>query len=243
MKVLVTGASSDIGFQIVSDIVSRDYKVFGHYFANSTSLETLAKDHASLILYQADLSDDKQVETMINTANKELGGIDVLINMIGPFEHIDLDQLTPTKWRSIIELNLNVTFSACYFATNFLKHPKAQIINFCYAGVENIRSWSGATHYAAAKAGVAILTKSLAVSMGRYGTRVNAVCPGYIDFGKFPSGTSDKVIPQIAQGRFGMPNEVVAVVRSLLENTPQYMTGSLINVAGAWEHVDEIPQS
>lgn len=240
-KILITGASSDIGFKIVSDLIDSNYKIYGHYFNNSSNLETLKQSNKNLHLHQANLSDDLEAQKLVNDANNTLDGIDILINMIGPFEHIDLLDLTPSQWRKMIELNLNVTFSVSHYACNYLKHKNAQIINFCYAGVENIRSWTGATHYAAAKAGVAILTKSLAVSLGRFGTRVNAICPGYIDFGKFPAGTDTKVIPQIPQARFGHAYEVVQAVKALLENTPQYMTGSLISVAGAWEHVDEIP--
>lgn len=98
------------------------------------------------------------------------------------------------------------------------------------------RSWQEATPYAAAKAGLAVLTKSLASALAPKGVRVNAICPGYLEFGKF-SEEKKKALEQIIPARrLGTPEEIVNVTRWLLSESPHYLNGSFISIGGAWEH-------
>lgn len=181
------------------------------------------------------LTDDLQIKEMVAVARKRFGRIDALINMIGPFAEKNLLEETPANWRRAMDLNLNVVFSTCHYFQNDIIESKGHILNFGYSGVENINGWQAATAYAAAKAGLAVLTKSLAQAMAPHGVRVNAVCSGWIDSGYFSEVKLREIVTQIPQRRAGKPEDVSSVVQWLLNESSTYITGSLIPVSGGLE--------
>jgi len=235
LTAVITGASSDVGLAITKLLIDNGFHVLGHYNSNANELLTL--NHPSLFLQKADLTQFPEAENLINVALEKLGHIDVLINMVGPFSRSkDLLSVTPTEWRESIELNLNIAFTMCYYAKDHLIQAKGHILNFCFAGVENIRAWTTASSYAAAKAGLAVLTKSLAVSLAAHGVRVNAICPGYIDFGHFSPAQTEEILKKIPQDRMCHPEEIISAVSWLLLQSPKHMTGSFMTLSGGWEH-------
>lgn len=233
LKILMTGANSDLGYPLAHELFHKGHRLYLHYHKNAHALETLKGD--SVFLYKADLSEDRNCAELVNNAVDHMHGIDVVINVIGPYVEHNLLTLSPKEWRMIIDLNLNVTFSVSAFSLPHIMHAKGHIINFCYDGVEAIRSWHIATAYGAAKAGVAILTKSLANALASVGARANAICPGYIDFGKFKDA-SDELLRKIPMGRYAAPEEVVQLITWLIEESPIYITGALLPIGGGFEH-------
>ena len=231
--IVLSGASSDLGLVITRDLLRLGHSIVAHYSSNVNALKELASPR--LLPVQADLTDDQQVQTLMNTAKKQFGRVDILINMIGPFAEMDIVNETPSAWRRTIELNLNVVFATCHFFQDELIRTQGHILNFGYAGIETVSAWPEATSYAAAKAGLAVLTKSLGNALAPRGVRVNAVCPGWIDSGHFTAAKREKIISQIPAGRIGTPDEVAAVVRWILLESPSYLTSTLIPIGGGIE--------
>lgn len=234
LNILITGASSEIGCCIVKALIARQFNVVGQYHANLKQLSQMTA--ANLHLVKANLFEFDQAKMLVNTAVSQLGKLDALINIIGPYFEKDLLSTTPAEWRTTIESNLNFAFTMSHYAQSELIKNQGHIINFCYAGVENVRSWTNATAYAAAKSGLAVLTKSLAVAYAPHQVRVNAICPGYVDFGQFTEEERQSIKQKIPQGRMCHPDEIVSTVFWLLTHSPQHVTGSFITLAGAWEH-------
>lgn len=231
--IIITGASSDIGFEITRRFVDLGVNVVAHYASDGSKLLPLLNDH--ILVHKADLRRDSEAKGLVDATIEKFGKIDALINTIGPFQESDLLSMEPSSWREMIELNLNITFSMSHYAMPFLIESKGQILNFAYAGVDSITPWPQATAYAAAKSGVAILTKSLAQSLGAKGVRVNAISPGWIEFGKFSSEKRSEIKMAIPMGRLGKPSEVVDLAQWILTASPEFMTGALIPLAGALE--------
>lgn len=232
LKILITGANSDLGCPLAHALFHHNHTLYLHYHTNAQALESLKSE--TVFFHKADLTHDEKAEELVNKAESHMQGIDVIINMIGPYIEQDLLTITPKEWRKVIDLNLNVAFSMSSFCLPHIKHSKGHIINFCYDGVEAIRSWHMATAYGAAKAGVAILTKSLASTLGSFGARANAICPGYIDFGKFEN--AEELLRNLPMGRFATPKEVIELILWLIENSPSYITGALLPIGGGFEH-------
>jgi 3-oxoacyl-[acyl-carrier protein] reductase len=187
------------------------------------------------MLFQADLSQDKEVQEFVRRTKDKFGRVDVLINMIGPFSEAKVLEQSPAAWRDSIELNLNVVYSSCYHFQKEIANSQGQVINFGYAGIENLTAWANATSYAAAKAGLGVLTKSMAQAMAPYGVRVNAICPGWIDSGHFDDSKKEKILASIPIGRIGRPEEVSELLQWLIFDSPTYITGALIPIGGAIE--------
>jgi len=231
---LITGASSDIGSRLTQALLKDGFSIAAHSNRPSEFLAGLAG--ANLAHFQADLTDFAQAEKLVRSAQDKFGALDVLINVIGPFANEDILSVTPERWRNMVELNLNVAFTMTYYAKDLIVKLKGHIINFGYAGVESIRAWTDAAPYAAAKAGLAVLTKSLATALAPSGVRVNAICPGYLDLDHFTSEERKALVSKIPAGRLGKLDEVVAIAQWLIQDCPSYVTGALIPVGGAWEH-------
>lgn len=231
--IFISAASSDLGLVIVKKLLDLGHQIVAHYSSNSAKLKEL--ESPNLMIIQADLSDDREVEAMAATAIKKFGRIDVLINMIGPYSETNILEETPANWRRSIELNLNVIFATCHYFQVELMRNKGHILNFGYAGVEQISGWPSATAYAAAKARLAVFTKSLTQAMGPHGVRVNAICPGWMDNGHIPESKLQKVLTQIPQSRLGRPSEIADVVHWLIDESPSYITGALLPIGGGIE--------
>ena len=234
MNIVILGASSDLGRPISEALAKQGHDLVLHFARNSEKIAHLTSAKATPL--QADLTNPQSFQNFSEKAITTLSKVDTLINMIGPYSESPLLELTPTQWKQTLDFNLNVIFESCFLFKNQILKNKGHIINFCYDGVENIRSWENATAYAAAKAGLAILTKSLARAMAPHGARVNAICPGYIDSEHFSLETREMLNQSIPSGRMGQANEIVSLLSWLVNESPSYMTGALLPIGGAWEH-------
>jgi len=143
--------------------------------------------------------------------------------------------LTPTEWEQQIHFNLNLNFHLSYFLKDQLIQSKGQIINFGYAGVEGLRAHLDAAPYGAAKAGLVVLTKTLASWLAPHGVRVNAISPGLIEEAAAEGSEREAMAAAIPLGRKGSPQEVAELLVWILTESPSYLTGSVLPMAGAWE--------
>ncbi len=237
---LVTGASSATGQAIALALAEGGFNVAAHYCRHPEPVHALQARATSLgvavDLFASDLTDAAQAGEMVKAVASRFGGIDVLVNTVGPFYSQDILSVTPTEWAEAIATNLNTAFNVTYFAREHLCASKGHIVNFAFAGVENLKARPTSAAYCAAKAGIVILTKSLAAGLAPLGVRVNAVCPGLIDEGQVLSEERQAMAQGIPAGRLGSPDEVAHIVKWLVTESPSYVTGALVPVAGAWEY-------
>lgn len=238
--ILITGASSGIGNAIALELAGADVAFALHCHQNPGTVAELqkalaARSSASLLL-RHDLTEPGQAKLMLDKAVAEWGRLDVVVNVVGPFAYRDLAEVTPEEWQQAIALNLHTCFNVTHYAMPHLCESRGHIVNFAFAGVENLKAWTMSTAYCAAKAGIAVLTKSFAAALAPQGVRVNALCPGLVEEGAATEAEREAMAEQIPLGRPVRPQEVAATVRWLVTDSPASVTGSLIAVSGAWEY-------
>lgn len=237
---LVTGASSAIGRAAARELAGAGFNLAAHYHSHVEplrSLESAAEELGVTVkLFSYDLRDCRQAEEMVSEVAASYSRIDVLVNTIGPFYYRDLLSVTPEDWREAIETNLQIGFNVTYFAREYLCQTQGHIVNFGFSGVENLKSRPMSAGYCAAKAGVVVLTKSLAAALAPRKVRVNAICPGLVEEGTSSEEERQQMARQIPFGRPARPQEIASLLRWLVTESPPYLTGALIPLAGAWEY-------
>lgn len=233
---IVTGASSDIGLAIVQGLLEAEYRVIAQAHSTTEKLGLLSQKFLDLTVIKWDLSTSDAAQDFIKSI-ESTSQIHVLINTIGPLLHKELSELTPKEWADQIHLNLNLAYYLSYYAKHRLIESQGHIVNFTFAGVELLKARVEATPYCAAKAGLVILTKSLAHIFASAGVRVNAISPGLVESSPVLDESRKKMAEEIPFGRPGTPLEIVDLLKWLLTKSPKYLTGALIPLAGAWEYL------
>ena len=239
-SILITGASSEIGRSIALELASGGASMALHCNQNPQAITELqplltARGCASHVM-RYDLTRPDQAKSMIDEVIGVFDRLDVLVNVVGPFHYRDITEMTPDEWQEAIALNLHTCFNVTHHAEPYLCESRGHIVNFAFAGVENIKAWTQSAAYCAAKAGVAVLTKSWAAALAPKGVRVNAICPGLVEEGAATEAERKRMAEQIPLGRPVRPQEIAATVKWLVTESPESMTGSLIAVSGAWEY-------
>ncbi len=239
-KLLITGSTSAIGGAVCSALAERGAELVVHYHTNRQKADQLTafldQKGCAHSLYRADLTRPENAKALVEHALDRCGRLDGVINVVGPFVHKNILAVTPAEWLADLDLNLNCCFHVCHYALDALRDSHGQIINFAFAGVENIKPWPMSTGYCAAKTGVAALTKSLAAALAPDKVRVNALCPGLTDDEDSNAEERQAMAAQIPYGRSVMPDEIGKTVAWLVYDSPEMMTGALLSVAGAWEY-------
>jgi 3-oxoacyl-[acyl-carrier protein] reductase len=186
--------------------------------------------------YQADVSDEQAVTGMVQAVLDRWGRIDILVNNAGITADAPLARLRPEQWQHVIDTDLTSVFLCC----------RAVIPTMQRAGYGRIVSVSslaalagnvGQTNYAAAKAGIIGLSRSLAREVARDGITVNVVAPGYVETDMVetvPEALRAWALQAIAIGRFGRPEEVAAAIRFLVSPRASYITGHVLTIDGGW---------
>lgn len=211
-----------------------------------------AKETASLVEQRggtavglaADVRDRAAVNDALQHAAETLGGIDLLVNNAGLVTMESFEELTDESWDLVMDVNLKGAYIVTQLATPFLKRAAdgAAIVNFSSIEADIVVSSRGTcqVHYNAAKAGVKLLTKAVAVELARYGIRVNCVAPGPIATGFIPGGNphAPEVMDFLGQrlliNRLGEPSDVAAAVSFLLSSDASWITGTQLVIDGGW---------
>ena len=237
---LVTASSSEIGRAIALMLAAKGYDVGAQYLSNHTVARELKeqaeKNGVQVKLLPYDLMKEAGARSIVEQTVEAFGRLDVLVNTIGPCVYQDLPAVTPADWKQMIDINLNSVFNVIYHARDHVVRTRGHVVTFGYAGVDLLKARGSATAYCAAKAGLVILTRTLAAELGRFGVRVNAVCPGWIDDTPHPEARKREIVEAIPFGRMGEVGEVADVVAWLVDGSPEYVTGALIPVAGGSEY-------
>ena len=184
---------------------------------------------------QCDISDPNAARSLIQKVEQTWGRIDALINGAGPYHRINLLEETPEGWSEMFTNNLHPIFYIAKAAAPGMRARKyGRIISFSMANADKMEAQPQVTAHYIAKAGVLILTRTLAKMLAPDGITVNAISPGFIDSGSAPPGELEGIAKKIPAGYIGEVKDTVSAARYLLSDEARYITGANIHISGGW---------
>lgn len=231
---LVTGAAHKIGRAIAQLLLANGYQLLLHANTSIDVLKSWSSSHpqSSLILgvFEADLSQALGQEALVEWARKQALALDLLVNNASAFQPLPFENISRKTYQEMLSINLEAPFFIIQgLLPNLLKGSSPSVINIVDAMWQ--RPLAGFSHYAISKAGLAVLTKTLAVELAPK-IRVNAVSPGAIAFQPFFSLEEQcEFIKRIPQGHVGSFNDIAEAVLFLHEKAP-YAVGEIIVIDG-----------
>lgn len=231
---LVTGASGGIGAEIARLLHGAGATV-GLSGTRVEPLEALAAelgDRAHVL--PCNLSDMAAVEALPKQAAEAMGSVDILVNNAGITRDNLFMRMSDEEWQSVLDVNLTATFKLCKgVMRGMMKARWGRIVNI--SSVVGATGNPGQANYAASKAGMVGMSKSLAYEVASRGITVNAVAPGFIETAMTTKLTDDQrseIMKQIPSGRIGTPAEIGAAVLYLASPEAGYVTGTTLHVNG-----------
>lgn len=235
---LITGASRGIGRQIALTLAEYGAAVIVNYNGSRERAEEVVAEitdkGGSAVAYQCSVSDYEACGTMITEMLARFGHIDILVNNAGITRDNLVMKMTPEDFDAVIDTNLKGTFYTIkHMYRAFLKQRAGRIINL--TSVSGLLGNAGQANYAASKAGVVGLTKSMARELASRNITVNAVAPGFIDTEMTQAMTEaarEATLQQIPLKRVGIPEDIAETVAFLASDKAGYITGQTISVDG-----------
>jgi NAD(P)-dependent dehydrogenase (short-subunit alcohol dehydrogenase family) len=184
-----------------------------------------------------DVTNKDSVRQMAHATLERWGRIDILVNVAGGADRKPVVEMTETDWDHIVNMNLKSVFLCCQAVIPaMLKQKSGKIVSI--ASIYGFTGNATRSSYAAAKAGVAVFTKSLALEVAKEGISVNAIAPGRVSTPRVRGHYSDEqwaeAVELIPAGRAGTPDEIASAAIFLVLDENSYITGQTIHVNGAW---------
>ena len=231
---LVTGASGGIGGEIARALHAAGATV-GLSGTREAPLQELAAELGERAhVLPCNLSDPEAVAALPKQATEAMGALDILVNNAGITRDNLFMRMSDEEWQSVIDVNLTATFKLCKgVLRGMMKARWGRIINI--SSVVGATGNPGQGNYAAAKAGMVGMSKSLAYEVASRNITVNAVAPGFIQTAMTDKLTDDQksaILTQIPSGRMGTPEEIAAAVLYLASPEAAYVTGTTLHVNG-----------
>ena len=235
---LVTGGSSGIGTAIVQSFAQAGAHVAFTYHSNKAGAESVLAEIEAMgvkgAYFQADMADFAKAQEVVDQVNEKFGTLDILVNNAGANQDKVVWKMTETMWDEVIDTDLKGVFNYIRAASpNFREKKYGRIITV--SSINALRGKFGQSNYAAAKAGVIGLSKSVAKELGRSNVTVNVVCPGLIAtkmIQSMPDDFKEKAMKEIVLGRIGTPEDVAEVITFLSGDGAKHITGEVIKVDG-----------
>ncbi len=229
---LVTGSAKGIGKALALALAKEGYDVAVHYRSSRPEAEAVAAEAAShgvkSTILQADVTRPDEAQALVREAHEKLGGLDVLINNVGDYHRVALEEHKVEDWLEMFASNLHSTFYTSQAAVPLMRMGGGgRILNLGYAGAELLKARPGIVAYSAAKTGVILYSKALAKTEAAHGTTVNVLAPGIVE-------NSVDVPNGLPMGRTGRFEDLVAAALYLLSPEAAYVTGAVLEVAGGW---------
>jgi 3-oxoacyl-[acyl-carrier protein] reductase len=232
---LVTGSSRGIGAAIVRALASEGWPVGVNYRSDAEGAEAVVKEITDAggraVAVQADVADPDAAETLFKRLEDELGPVLVLVNNAGMRADGLAPQIDDEDWQKVIDVNLSAAFRLTRRALRpMIRNRFGRVVNIAsIVGAEKANP--GQANYAASKAGLVALTKTVAAEVARRGVTVNAVAPGLIET-EMTEGIGDGLLELVPARRAGTPEDVAACVRFLTSGEAGYVTGVCLTVDG-----------
>ena len=224
----ITGAAGGIGGALCVALTSRGVRVAG--------LDRVEPPGAVELAIAADLADERAAAEAFARVERELGVPELLVCASGVVSEAPVDELEPAEWRRVIDASLTAAFLACRAVVPGMRAAGRGRIVAISSGYAR-KGYPRGAHYAAAKAGVEALVKSLALEVAAAGVTVNAVAPGPVDTAmvdhvKADPARLERTLAAIPAGRLGSVDDVVAAILYLLGDGAGYVTGQVLHVNG-----------
>ena len=232
-NILITGATGGIGNELIKKFFSLGANIVATG-TKSEKLDIIKKKYTSIKILKFNISEHSRIEEFIDNIVLELGGLDILINNAG----INADNLSirmkDEEWKKVIDINLTSTFLLCkYSIKKMLKNKFGRIVNI--TSIVGHTGNIGQSNYAASKAGIIGMSKSLAIEYAKKNITVNCVSPGFI-ISDMTMSIAEKakiyLTSRIPMGKFGTGEDVSNSVAFLSSDQASYITGETIHVNG-----------
>jgi len=236
--VIVTGGTRGIGKCIAESFLKAGARLIVTYSSNEAAAAKFKQENGqyaeNIDVQKCDVAKYKEVENFFEYVDKKYEGFEILVNNAGIRKDAVLAMMKESEWRDVLEVNLSGVFYMCKFAVMSLMRKR-------YGRIINITSpsgkygFEGQANYAASKAGLIALTKTLSKEVARRGITVNCVSPGFIAtelIDDLPKELRDSYIAQVPLKRFGKPEEVAVCVLFLASKEASYVNGATLEVTG-----------
>jgi acetoacetyl-CoA reductase len=230
---LVTGGTGGIGTAIVQRLADLGHTVATNYRNEDKAAawrDNVGAAGYDVTLVKGDVSSAEQAETLVREIEKQTGPIDILVNNAGITRDTTFHKMRPDQWNDVIDTNLNSVYNMTRPVIEGMRERKwGRIVQI--SSINGQKGQYGQANYAAAKAGLIGLTKTVSHEVARRGITVNAVAPGFIET-DMTKDMLDDVVKAIPARRAGQPEEVAAAVRFLASDDAAYVTGTTLFVDG-----------
>jgi len=199
--------------------------------------ETIEENGEAAVPVQADISEPAQVERMAEEIRTELGEIDVLVNNAGITIDRTFENMTYEDWQTVIDVNLTGTFNCTKaFYEDIKTSDHGRLINI--SSVVGQQGNYGQANYATSKGGLFAFTRTLALELASHNSTANCVAPGFTEtdmLEKVPERVQEKIREDIPLGRFATTEDIVGMIRFLVGDQTEYMTGQVLGINGGME--------
>lgn len=232
---VITGGVRGIGRAIAEELIDAGYQVLVTYCSSEEQAGAMRRLFDNkVITKRTDVSKQDDVDALFDEVEKTYGRVDVLVNNAGITQDRSFHKMEAVDWHQVIDVNLNGAFYCCNRAIPLMREKKyGRIINI--SSIVGQKGNFGQANYAASKAGLLGLTKTLALENAMKGITVNAVCPGFIEtdmVSAIPDLVKTKIQDEIPMKRFGTAQEVARAVTFLASPDAAYITGQELNING-----------
>jgi len=232
-KILITGATGTIGNSILKKFLSLEGTILATG-TNIDKLDSLKKEFPEIKVLKFDISNHSKIEEFVENVFSQLSGLDIVVNNAGvTFDNLSL-RMKNEEWQKVIDINLSSSFYLC-------KHAIKKMLKNKYGRIVNITSIVGHTgnigqsNYAASKAGIVAMSKSLAIEYAKKNITINCVSPGFIQSNmtdKIADNIKSVLVSKIPMSRLGTGEDVSNTVAFLSSDNASYITGETIHVNG-----------